>query len=131
MCSSDYIVYSDEAALEKEVLRLAKEKQHFRVRLMHSDEIIRKLTGENKALKADIESLKAELTDERDRFDRLTDFELDESKELTRWRQTAAERKLLFNIAMNLLDSSGYNVSKLLQDVAEIKVAMEAQNGRN
>lgn len=62
-------------------------------------------------LQDEIDQLRAELADERDRFDRLSDFELAEAKEL-------AHAKLMFNIAFSYLDQTGYDVERLGHIVA-------------
>lgn len=69
------------------------------------------LIEDNEALQKEVARLRAELADERDRYDRLSDFELAEAKEL-------AHAKLMFNIAFSYLDQTGYDVEKLGHIVA-------------
>lgn len=69
------------------------------------------LIEDNEAFQEEIKRLKAELVDERDRFDKLSDFELAQAEELR-------EAKLYIHIILEYLTESGYNTDKLEKIVA-------------
>ena len=73
------------------------------------------------ALQTEIDQLRAELADERDRHDRLQDFEVAESKQLAE----AKEWQDRFETAIKLLKNDGYDVSSLVVQIAVYRTLKE------
>ena len=70
------------------------------------------------ALQTEIDQLRAELANERDRHDRPQDFEVAESKQLAEAKQEAKEWQDRFVTALKLLKNDGYDVSSLVVQIA-------------
>ena len=78
------------------------------------------LIEDNEALQKEIERLKAELAEERNRFDKLIDFEVAESEDFH-------EAKLYLRILMEYLAETGHDVEKLEKIVALKRCIMKLE----
>lgn len=77
-----------------------------------------------KEVLAERNQLIEELTDERDRHDRLQDFEVAEAKELTDAKRIAEDWKNRFKIAVTVLALENYDVEDLIQTVSQIRAEL-------
>jgi hypothetical protein len=77
-----------------------------------------------KEVLAERNQLIEELTDERDRHDRLQDFEVAEAKELTDAKRIAEDWKNRFKIAVTVLALKDYDVEDLIQTVSQIRAEL-------
>lgn len=80
--------------------------------------IIQKLHSENA-------QLRAELADERDRHDRLQDFEVAEAKQYAEVKAKAERAGMAYNVVMRLLEQQGYPVGPLFIETAMLVAAEE------
>lgn len=71
-------------------------------------------------MKAENARLKAELAEERSRFDKLSDFEVAEAKDFQ-------EAKLYLRILMEYLQENGYDVEKLEKIIALKRCIMKLE----
>ena len=92
-------------------MELMEENQHLRADVKRFADLNDALIEDNEAFQKEIERLKAELADERDRFDKLSDFEVAEAEDFQ-------EAKLYIRILLEYLAETGYNVEKLEKIVA-------------
>ena len=103
---------------EIEALRLANLR--LRLDFSRAAAMNEKLNEENEALEKEVEQLRAELNDERNRFDKLSDFEVAESEDFR-------EAKLYLRILLEYLQENGHDVEKLERIVALKRVLMKME----
>lgn len=116
-------MYTMRDAVERN-LALAEEIAKLKGDLKRFVDINDSLIEDNEAFQKEIERLKAELADERNRHDRLSGFELTESKELTDAKRIAADWKSRFGIVLSVLFFDDYDVADLIHKVALIRAEL-------
>ena len=103
---------------------LIEDNEALQKKLEHAEAVRKRIIDadakEREELHAKINRLTQELADERDRFDKLSDFELAQAKELR-------EAKLYLNIAMAYLEETGYDVEKLEKIIALKRCIMKLE----
>lgn len=110
----------------------ALEEAHAEIKRLRS--VISGMVRERDELEAKLYATEDELKDEIYRHDRLQDFDIHRTADMERlaldldhWKQAAEERKLLYNIAMHILDEAGVDMQKFIGAVAAQRVALDKE----
>lgn len=102
------------------VLNLTDELEKLKLENLRLKLDFSRATAINDQLIEENEQLRAELIDERNRFDKLSDFEVAESEDFR-------EAKLYLRILLEYLQENGHDVEKLERIVALKRVLMKLE----
>lgn len=106
--------------LTDELEKLKLENLRLKLDFSRATAINDQLIEEYEVLEKEVEQLRAELIDERNRFDKLSDFEVAESEDFR-------EAKLYLRILLEYLQENGHDVEKLERIVALKRVLMKLE----
>lgn len=113
-------LFKQTVKLSEELERVREANLRLRLDFARAAAINDRLIEENEVLEKEVEQLRAELIDERNRFDKLSDFEVAESEDFR-------EAKLYLRILMEYLQENGYDVEKLEKIIALKRCIMKLE----